>query len=59
VRYKYTLGDGFWNAEHKANAEFNVRQLIVPEEDTVINESVETWQAGSNSAHPVRSRCAC
>jgi hypothetical protein len=49
VRYKYTLGDGFWNAEHKTNSEFVVRQLIVPQEDTVINESVETWQAGSSA----------
>ena len=49
LRYKYTLGDGFWNAEHKANSEFNVRQFIVPEADTVINESVETWQAGSSA----------
>jgi len=49
VRYKYTLGDGFWNAEHKSTSEFNVRQLIVPQEDTVINESVATWQAGSSA----------
>jgi hypothetical protein len=49
VRYKYTLGDGFWNAEHKTNSEFNVHQLIVPQEDTVINESVATWQAGSSA----------
>ncbi len=49
VRYKYTLGDGFWNAEHKSNSEFVVRQLIVPTGDTVINESVETWQAGSSA----------
>ena len=49
VRYKYTLGDGFWNAEHKSNSEFVIRQLIVPQEDTVINETVETWQAGSSS----------
>jgi len=49
VRYKYTLGDGFWNAEHLTSNEFKVRQLIVPQEDTVINESVETWQAGSSA----------
>ncbi len=49
VRYKYTLGDGFWNAEHRTNSEFVVRQLIVPGTDTIINESVETWQAGSSS----------
>jgi hypothetical protein len=48
VRYKYTLGDGFWNAEHKANSEFVLRQLIVPQGDTVINETVETWAAGNS-----------
>ncbi len=49
VRYKYTLGDGFWNAEHKSNGEFQVRQLIVPETDTVLADVVETWQAGASS----------
>ena len=49
IRYKYTLGDGFWNAEHKQSSEFVVRQLIVPQENTVINERVETWQAGSSA----------
>lgn len=49
IRYKYTLGDGFWNAEHKSNSEFVVRQLIVPVTDTVINDAVETWQAGSSA----------
>ncbi len=49
LRYKYTLGDGFWNAEHKTNGEFKLRQLIVPEQDTVFNESVETWQAGNSA----------
>ncbi len=49
VRYKYTLGDGFWNAEHKQSSEFVVRQLVIPQEDTVINERVETWQAGSSA----------
>ncbi|MDK1028745.1 MAG: hypothetical protein QGD96_05365 [Anaerolineae bacterium] len=47
--YKYTLGDGFWNAEHKSNSEFKIRQLVVPREDTVIYDTVETWQAGSSA----------
>lgn len=49
IRYKYTLGDGFWNAEHKPNGEFQVRQFIVPPVDTTINDYVETWQAGNSS----------
>ncbi len=50
LRYKYTLGDGFWNAEHKANGEHNVRRLIVPETDIIVDDRVETWQAGPSSA---------
>ena len=46
VRYKYTLGDGFWNSERAANGAFVVRQLIVPAEPTIIEESIETWHAG-------------
>jgi hypothetical protein len=42
LRYKYSLGDGFWNAEHEAG-KFVVRQLIVPAEDTVIEDNVITW----------------
>ena len=49
IRYKYTLGDGFWNAEHYQNGEFRTRQLIVPEYDTVIQDVVETWQSDSNA----------
>ena len=30
IRYKYTLGDGFWNAEHNTDGSFVLRQLIVP-----------------------------
>lgn len=49
IRYKYTLGDGFWNAEHNNDGGFVVRQLIVPNVDTVINDTVETWQAGPSA----------
>jgi hypothetical protein len=48
-RYKYTLGDGFWNAEHNADGSFLTRQLIVPSTDTVITDQVYTWQAGDSS----------
>ena len=34
IRYKYTLGDGFWNAEHSTDGAFVVRQLIVPASST-------------------------
>lgn len=49
IRYKYSLGDGFWNAEHEANGNFTLRQLIVPGSGGVIQDYVETWQAGSSA----------
>jgi len=49
VRYKYSLGDGFWNAEHASDGSFTLRQLIVPDRDTVINDTVITWKAGSSA----------
>jgi hypothetical protein len=50
IRYKYTLGDGFWNAEHASNDAFVVRQLIVPANDVIVQDTVATWQAGTKSA---------
>lgn len=47
VRYKYTLGDGFWNAEHAADGSFVLRQLIVPPADTLVQDTINTWQAGN------------
>ncbi len=49
VQYKYTLGDGFWNAEHTATGQFRLRDLIVPSQDMTIQDMVSTWQAGSSS----------
>ena len=49
IQYKYTLGDGFWNAEHKGDGQWVLRELIVPGENTVFQDSVETWAAGSSS----------
>jgi hypothetical protein len=51
IRYKYTLGDGFWNAEHSTDGAFVVRQLIVPASSTPVQvqDIVQTWQAGPSS----------
>lgn len=43
LRYKYTLGDGFWNAERAASGAVNVRQLIIPDEDVTVEDRIETW----------------
>ncbi len=49
VQYKYTLGDGFWNAEHKSTGPFNLREMIVPSQDIVLQDQVATWKAGNSS----------
>jgi len=49
LRYKYTLGDGFWNAEHKKSGENNLRRLVVPATDIIVEDKVESWQAGPSS----------
>jgi hypothetical protein len=50
-RYKYTLGDGFWNAEHGPDGNFVVRQFIVPAvpNPLQVQDVVQTWQAGPSS----------
>ena len=51
IRYKYTLGDGFWNAEHASDGTFVVRQLIVPaaQDPVQVQDAIQTWQAGPSS----------
>lgn len=49
LRYKYTLGDGFWNAENTDGGERLLRRLIVPQNDIVIKDTIASWQAGSSS----------
>ena len=44
LRYSYTLGDGFWNAERTPEGRFRTRQLIVPEQDTTIKDQIITWE---------------
>lgn len=47
LRYKYTLGDGLWNAERDANAAFVTRQLIIPEQGQNIVDAVTSWHSPS------------
>jgi hypothetical protein len=51
LRYKYTLGDGFWNAEHSSDGAFVLRQLIVPtsQNSLQVQDTVQTWQAGASA----------
>ena len=49
LRYKYTLGDGLWNAERLATGEMRLRQLIVPQNDTSINDQIDSWSEGKSA----------
>jgi hypothetical protein len=45
LRYKYTLGDGLWNAERDASSRFLTRQWIVPETDATASDVVASWSS--------------
>ena len=49
VEYKYTLGDGFWNAEFTSDGRYLTRHLIVPQQSITLNDTVQSWQAGPNA----------
>ncbi|HJR79940.1 MAG TPA: carboxypeptidase regulatory-like domain-containing protein, partial [Anaerolineales bacterium] len=49
IEYKYTLGDGFWNSEFTSEGRYFTRQLIVPSQNTLISDTVQSWQSGPNS----------
>jgi Glycoside Hydrolase Family 113/Carboxypeptidase regulatory-like domain len=51
IRYKYTLGDGFWNAEHAPGGAFVLHQLIIPagQSSFQVQDFVSTWQDGNFS----------
>jgi hypothetical protein len=51
IRYKYTLGDGFWNAEHGLDGSFTLRQLVVPATGSTfqVQDVVQTWKAGPSA----------
>lgn len=50
IRYKYSLGDGFWNAEHDSSGGFNLRRFIVPEQPTQIDDQVFAWESDEKDA---------
>lgn len=50
IRYKYTLGDGFWNAEHVPDGNFVLRQLILPEGENFFRyqDWISNWTSGAS-----------
>jgi len=51
IHYLYTLGDGFWNTEVDENGKPNLRHFIVPDKDTMIEDSVTAWV--TKDSHPI------
>ncbi|MCB2202979.1 hypothetical protein KQH56_03140 [bacterium] len=45
LRYKFTLGDGYWNAEQAPDeGGFLTRQLIVPDHDVILDQTIHAWR---------------
>ena len=49
LRYKYTLGDGYINSERNEEGGYFIRQIIIPNESTVIQDSISNWGDGVNN----------
>ncbi len=45
LRFKFTLGDGYWNAEQHPKGGFRIRQLIIPDQDVTINLEIASWRS--------------
>ena len=52
LHYKYTLGDGLWNAERNSDGSFRLRELIVPDHDFTVQDTVVSWHSGSRARIP-------
>lgn len=44
LRFKFTLGDGYWNAEQRNDVNHVIRQLIVPNHDVTLTLDIESWR---------------
>jgi len=45
LRYKYTIGDGFWNAERDGSGQWITRQLIVPPTPVTVEDQIASWSS--------------
>ncbi len=48
--YKYSLGDGFWNAEHELDGRFKIRRILIPDHPIQIEDQVLTWKSGNKNS---------
>lgn len=52
LRYKYTLGDGYWSAERDEQGNLLTRQVTIPDHDAVLLDVISTWHAEGGSTLP-------
>jgi hypothetical protein len=50
LRYKFTLGDGYWNSEQIIEGDKNLRQFIVPEKDITLDLSIDSWESSQKGS---------
>lgn len=43
IEYKYTLGDGLWNAEHSSDGSLITRHFTVPDSSIQLEDTVSNW----------------
>ena len=51
IHYTYTIGDGFWNTELNSEGEARMRQMIVPDSDITVRDTIESWR--TDDATPI------
>jgi len=49
LRYSYTLGDSLIGIERNEQGLRTIRQLVVPNKDTILNDSVTTWRTNAGA----------
>jgi hypothetical protein len=49
LRYKYSLGSGFINAERGSDGSLITHQLIIPKKDVVISNQIASWSSENDS----------
>jgi hypothetical protein len=52
LKYKFSIGDGFWNAERQSDGQFFTRKLIVPDEEIILKEPIANWRTEDRT--PIR-----
>jgi hypothetical protein len=49
LHYKYTLGDGFWNAERGEDGALVTRQVLITGPEPILRDQVHSWSASGQS----------